>query len=137
MTMNVDDAMSAKTSLEAMMPYRILLQSALDLSGGTHTFEDVVEAVDEGLMQFWPASESCLVTQLIVYPQVKAIHIFLAAGNLEQIKDFDESLDDFARQLDAEFITLSGRKGWQRTLKDIGYQTSHVTMYKEVSNVDG
>ena len=39
MTMNVDDAMSAKTSLEAMMPYRILLQSALDLSGGTHTFE--------------------------------------------------------------------------------------------------
>ena len=119
------------------MPYRILLQSALDLSGGTHTFEDVVEAVDEGLMQFWPASESCLVTQLIVYPQVRAIHIFLAAGNLEQIKDFDESLDDFARQLDAEFITLSGRKGWQRTLKDIGYQTSHVTMYKEVPNVDG
>ena len=119
------------------MPYRILLQSALDLSGGTHTFEDVVEAVDEGLMQFWPASESCLVTQLIVYPQVKAIHIFLAAGNLEQIKDFDESLDDFARQLDADFITLSGRKGWQRTLKDIGYQTSHVTMFKEVQNVDG
>jgi len=135
--MNVKDAMGAKTSLEAMMPYRLLLQSALDLSGGTHTFEDVVEAVDEGLMQFWPASESCLVTQLVVYPQVRAVHIFLAAGNLEQIKDFDESLDDFARQLDANFITLSGRKGWQRTLKDIGYETSHVTMYKEVPNVDG
>lgn len=135
--MNVKDAMGAKTSLEAMMPYRLLLQSALDLSGGTHTFEDVVEAVDEGLMQFWPASESCLVTQLVVYPQVRAVHIFLAAGNLEQIKDFDESLDDFARQLDADFITLSGRKGWQKTLKDIGYETSHVTMYKEVPNVDG
>ena len=135
--MNVKDAMGAKTSLEAMLPYRLLLQSALDLSGGTHTFEDVVEAVDEGLMQFWPASESCLVTQLVVYPQVRAVHIFLAAGNLEQIKDFDESLDDFARQLDANFITLSGRKGWQRTLKDIGYETSHVTMYKEVPNVDG
>ena len=132
MSIDAQQSMAAKTTLEAMLPYRILLDSALEFSGGTHTFEDVVEAVDEGVMQFWPASESCLVTQLVVYPQLRSLHIFLAAGNLEQIKDYDESLNEFSRQLGAKHITLSGRKGWQKALKDIGYKPSHITMYKEV-----
>lgn len=132
MTINVDASLAAKTSLEAMLPYRKMLQSALDLSGGTHTFEDVAEAVSTGDMQFWPAAGSALVTQIVEYPQVRAVHVFLAAGNLLEIKNFDSSLVEFAKRLSAEFITLSGRKGWQKTLADLDFKTSHVTMFKEV-----
>ena len=58
-------ALLQKQVWEAMLPYRKMLQSALDLSGGTHTFEDVVQAVSTGDMQFWPAESSALVTQIV------------------------------------------------------------------------
>jgi hypothetical protein len=137
MTNDVKAALNAKTSLEAMLPYRPLLESALAYAGGTHTFEDVVEAVTEGRMHFWPAKQSALVTELIVYPRAKGLHVFLAAGDLDEIKGFDESLQNLARLLDAKYISLSGRRGWQKTLSDIGFRLSHITMVKEVIDVDG
>ena len=123
----------APTALEAMLPYRILLNSALEYSGGTHDFEDVVAEVATGAMQFWPARLSCVVTQIVCYPKMRALHIFLAAGDLEEIKNMDETFREFGKQLDCKHITLSGRKGWIRALADIGYTPVHTTMAKEIS----
>ena len=132
--MNVELALKANSALEAMLPYRQLLDSALEFAGGTHLFEDVVEAVSEGRMHFWPAEKSCVVTEVVCYPRARCIHIFLAAGDLSQIKDMDEAFQEFGRALDAKFITLSGRKGWTKVLDDIDYKVSHVSMYKEIKN---
>jgi len=134
--MNAEAALVASSALEAMLPYRKLLDSALEFSGGTHLFEDIVDAVADGRMHFWPAEKSCVVTEVICYPRARAIHIFLAAGDLAQIKDMDETFAQFGRALDAKYITLSGRKGWTKVLDDIGYKISHVSMFKEIHDVD-
>jgi hypothetical protein len=134
--MNAEAALVASSALEAMLPYRKLLDSALEFAGGTHLFEDIVDAVSDGRMHFWPAESSCVVTEVVCYPRARAIHIFLAAGDLAQIKDMDATFQQFGRAFDAKFITLSGRKGWIKALDDVGYKLSHVSMFKEIKDGD-
>lgn len=125
---------AAPTALEAMLPYRLLVDSALEYAGGTHEFEDVVAEVATGAMQFWPAKKSCVVTQIVSYPQMRTLHIFLAAGDLAEIKDMDETFREFGKKLDCKHVTLSGRRGWTKALADIGYKSVHTTMAKEIQD---
>ena len=127
-----DESLRAPTPLEAMLPYRQMIQNALDFGHNTHSFQDIVNGVAAQDMQFWPMEQSCLVTEIVTYPNSRALHIFLAAGDLEEIKGIDETLAIFGKQLNAQVISLSGRKGWTKALKDIGYKTAHVTMFKEI-----
>ena len=133
--MNAKEALEAPSTLEAMFPYREMLERALEFAGGTHLWEDIVQAVNEGRMHFWPAEKSCVVTEVVCYPRARAIHIFLAAGDLMEIKGMDSTFQEFGRALDAKFITLSGRRGWTKALDDIGYKLSHVSMFKEIEDV--
>lgn len=127
-----EESLKAATPLEAMLPYKAMLQSALEFGHNTHSFQDIVNGVASQDMQFWPMDKSCLVTEIVTYPNARALHIFLAAGDLEEIKDIDETLLMFGKQLNAQFISLSGRRGWVKALKDLDYQTAHVTMFKEI-----
>ena len=126
------EALKADTPLEAMLPYRKMLVEALNHSGGSHTFQNIVDAVQNEVMQFWPREKSCLVTEVINYPNLKTLHIFLAGGDLEEIKSIDSTLEFLCQEIGADYISLSGRRGWIKALADIGYELSHVTLAKKV-----
>tara|TARA_R110002096_G_scaffold54752_2_gene141131 strand:+ start:974 stop:1390 length:417 start_codon:yes stop_codon:yes gene_type:complete len=132
MNMNKSDALKAATPLEAMLPYKKMLLEALAYSGGSHSFQDIVDNVSKEVMQFWPMDKSCLVTEIITYPKFKTLHIFLAAGDLTEIKSIDSTLEVLCQEIDAKYISLSGRRGWVKALADIGYEMSHVTLAKKV-----
>ena len=76
--------------------------------------------------------ESFLVTEICSYPKLRSLHIFLAGGDLDEIKSIDDTLLEFAKQLNASVISLSGRRGWTKALADLDYRVAHVTMFKEV-----
>lgn len=126
------EALKADTPLEAMLPYRKMLIEALEHSGGSHTFQNIVDSVQNEVMQFWPMEKSCLVTEVINYPRLKTLHIFLAGGDLEEIKSIDNTLEFLCQEIGADYISLSGRRGWIKALADIGYELSHVTLAKKV-----
>ena len=128
------EALKADTPLEAMLPYRKMLVEALNHSGGSHTFQNIVDAVQNEVMQFWPMEKSCLVTEVINYPNIKCLHIFLAGGDLEEIKSIDSTLEFLCQEIGADYISLSGRRGWIKALADIGYELSHVTLAKKVKD---
>jgi len=128
------EALKADTPLEAMLPYRKMLVEALNHSGGSHTFQNIVDAVQNEVMQFWPMEKSCLVTEVINYPNLKTLHIFLAGGDLEEIKSIDSTLEFLCQEIGADYISLSGRRGWIKALADIGYELSHVTLAKKVKD---
>jgi len=127
-----EESLSAETPLEAMLPYRKMIEAALAYGNNTHNFMDIVNGVASQEYQFWPMEKSCLVTEISTYPNLRALHIFLAGGDLEEIKTIDDTLAVFAKQLNAQIISLSGRRGWIKALADLDYQVAHVTMYKEV-----
>tara|TARA_R110001599_G_scaffold227431_2_gene426544 strand:+ start:111 stop:524 length:414 start_codon:yes stop_codon:yes gene_type:complete len=128
------EALKADTPLEAMLPYRKMLVEALNHSGGSHTFQNIVDSVQQEVMQFWPMEKSCLVTEVINYPNIKCLHIFLAGGDLEEIKSIDSTLEFLCQEIGADYISLSGRRGWIKALADIGYELSHVTLAKKVKD---
>ena len=69
---NKANSLKAATPLEAMLPYKKMLLEALEHSGGSHSFQDIVDNVQKEVMQFWPMEKSCLVTEVI---NLSLIHI--------------------------------------------------------------
>jgi len=62
-----------------------LLLNALEYSDGTHSLEDVAMALDKDEMQFWPGNNTAIVTEIVNYPRKKIIHVFLAAGDMNEV----------------------------------------------------
>jgi hypothetical protein len=118
-------------TLSELMRCRKWIEAALQYSGGTHIFEDIVEAVLAGRMQLWSGEKGCAVTEIIMYPRKKVIHVFLAGGDMNQIIDFEESALEFGRINGCQTMTLAGRKGWTKILDKRGWKESFVVMSKE------
>lgn len=61
-------------------------------------------------------------------PNKRVLHVLYAGGEMEQIKDFQASAAEWARQMGCASMTLSGRLGWQRALKDYGWKPREIVM---------
>jgi len=108
------------------------IEAALEYSGGTYLFEDVVNQVKSGMLQFWPAPDACAVTEIITYPRKKVLHIFLAGGNMDTLIDMNDSAERFAKLNDCTGVSLAGRPGWAKILNKKGWSPSYVTLGKDI-----
>ena len=113
--------------LERCKPW---IEGALEYSGGTHNYSDIVEAVTSNKMQLWPANDACLVTEVISFPKVKCLNVFLGGGSLKTLKDMHDSIEEYAKMIGCTRISISGRKGCCRVFK--GFQPLHQTITKEI-----
>lgn len=113
------------SELERCRPW---IEAALDHAGGSHTFEDVVELVRSGHAQLWPAPRGCAVTEIVVYPRKRVLHIFLAGGELDQLKDMFGDAAAWAKAQGCDAMSLSGRVGWSRAMASDGWTTQAVVM---------
>lgn len=126
------NALAEQTAADVLAPYQDLIESALRFCGGTHLYEDIVEGVELEQFMFWPGQNSCIVTELADFPRKRLLHVFLAAGDLAELKDMEPSLQFFAKTLNCDAITLTGRSGWERSLKTMGYKKIHTTLGKDL-----
>lgn len=108
------------------------LEAALEYSNGTHTIDDVKAAIDADKLLLITHPQCAMVFEIIVYPRMKVLHGFLCGGDLEAIKSFNPKLDTLARKLGCRKISIAGRHGWGRALKDIGYSHAFSVVSKEL-----
>jgi hypothetical protein len=109
------------------------LEAALEYAGGTHTFNDIANGVMSGRFQLWPNKNSAVVTEIVVYPQLKDLHYFLAGGNLEELKQMRPIIEAWGKSVGCTRVSLAGRRGWDRTfLKDEGYEPQWFVLAKEL-----
>jgi hypothetical protein len=104
------------------------IEAALAHGGDTHTFEDVRDMIIDGRLQIWHGPNGCAVTEIITYPRKKALHVFLAGGEMAQILDMMDSAMVWGRGQGCDVMTISGRLGWQRVLDKHGFRPVLVTM---------
>jgi hypothetical protein len=116
-----------------MDKYRDLIESALAYSGGTHDYGDVVDAVIAGRMQIWPAPRGVAITEIIEYPRKKALHVFLAAGEMDQLIAMVASAEAWGFAQGCKYVTMAGRKGWSRVLAKHGWSETMAVMQKEIA----
>jgi len=107
------------------------IEAALEHSGGTHDFWDIVESVYDGRMQLWATEKGCLVTEIIVYPKKKNINIFLGGGELEQLADMHTDVIAWAKEQGCSSASICGRKGWVRAFKKYGWMPKYTVVTKE------
>lgn len=108
------------------------IEAALEYSGGTHSFDDIVQGIAECRMQLWPAPRGCIVSEIVVYPRKKVINIFLAGGELDQILDMDADVKEWAKAQGCTGAQMSGRLGWKKPLKPLGWEFVHANFTKEI-----
>jgi hypothetical protein len=108
------------------------IEDALEYSGGTHDYKDVSDSVLKGEMHLWSGEKCCTVTLFTVYPKKRFLHVFLAGGDLDEILEIEKSMVEFAKQTGCDGLTLSGRVGWKKVLRDIGWSESFLTLIKEI-----
>lgn len=121
------------SDLEHLVRLRQHVEAALEYSGGTHNFDDIVEMVQENKLQVWPASESIVLTEIIIYPRLKNLHYFLAGGDLIELSRMRPMIESWGKSLGCTRVTLAGRKGWARTfLQDEGYRPQWSVMAKDL-----
>jgi len=109
------------------------LKKALRLTGGTHTKRDIFDGIAVGDFQLWPGRRSAALTEVIKYPQMRAVRIFLAGGQLDELKKVERNITAWAKEIDATRIEIAGRRGWLRSLDD--YQETCTWMHKEIKDV--
>lgn len=109
------------------------IEDALEYSGGTHSFDDIAAGVLAKKFQLWPNHNSAVVTEIVVYPNTKNLHFFLAGGNLDELKMMRPHIERWGKSIGCTRVTLAGRKGWERTfLKDEGYTPQWFVLSKEL-----
>jgi hypothetical protein len=96
-----------------------LLLNALEYSNGTHSLEDVAMALDKDEMQFWPGINTALVTEVITHPNQKSIHIFLAAGDMDEVIRILPFVEIHGKLEGCTHMTMTGRKGWEKVMSKI------------------
>ena len=111
------------------------IQSALNKGGNTHEFKDIVDGIISGNMQLWLGANGCAVTEIVVYPNKKVLHVFLAGGDkglgIEQITDMHDDAIEFGKQQGCVGMTVTGRKGWKKVLQSRGWSEQFTTLLKE------
>jgi hypothetical protein len=118
---------------EHLQRLRHHVEAALEYSGGTHYFDDVAEMVLDNRLQLWPAKNSVILTEIIVYPRLKNMHVFLAGGDLDEISRMQPLIESWGKSIGCTRVTLAGRKGWAKTfLKDEGYSPQWAVLAKEL-----
>lgn len=111
-----------------------LISAALPYSGGTHTVDDVVNGIAEGRLQLWQADGSLAVTQVRQYPQLTAVCIVLAAGDLGEIWSvLEPRIEAFARDIGATRIEALGRMGWLKSAASHGYGSPRICMHRDLA----
>ena len=86
-----------------------------------------------GSFELWPSENAGAVTQIVEYPRKKILHIFLAGGDIEELKVLYTHVELYARQIGCQAITLTGRPGWAKSfLTKLDFKVKEVQMYKEL-----
>lgn len=111
------------------------LDGALERAEG-HSQATIEAALDRGDMQMWAAPTSFCLTELRVTPTgMKLGHLFLAGGDLEELRLLYPIIEGWAKSQGCVKMTMLGRTGWERTffVKDEGFTPTMRLYEKELS----
>lgn len=109
------------------------IQDAVEYSHGTFTIESIFEDMAAGNLQLWPGPNSAIVTQVVYYPGMKVMHLFLAGGNLEELQELYNQVEEYAKSIECKAVTLTGRPGWAKSfLRDKNFVVKEIQMFKGI-----
>lgn len=85
------------------------------------TEDEVLNDLLLGRAQLWRGSASAMVTMLVRGAR-PFVEIWLGGGDLAELKAMAPMVASWAKQQGAHEARINGRKGWEKTLKAMGFE---------------
>jgi hypothetical protein len=115
--------------------FRPLLTEAID--GRFHTIGHLDWMVRTGRAQYWQGRDAAMATEVRDYPGCRAIHGLAAAGDLDEIRTvLIPAAEAWGRSLGCAYAIVESRSGWQRALRNHGYELHQVALRKPLRPPD-
>ena len=92
----------------------------------TYTIDDIEDKIRNGIAFLWPGKESAMVTECVAFSQKNIMHILCASGKYEEIEQIYKCIEQHAKEIGINKITLIGRKGWFRKIKHLGFKPEYL-----------
>lgn len=111
------------------------IEAAIAHSPGLETIEDIERQLAECTVQFWPAPNCAVITDVSMHNDKRVLTVRYGGGDLNELLTLVEpNLCEFARTAGCEAIIGLGRKGWERAAEKNGYRFAWVAMIKSLYN---
>jgi hypothetical protein len=120
---------------ESWFAVRRFLYEAVEQAWG-YDLDDVLQRLYKEECCLWVLEkdmkiQACVVTEIINYPQGRALNIWLLGGeDFKEWKDCIASLESYARHYRCDFITGMARPGLMKLIRDLGFTKTLVTGVK-------
>lgn len=88
------------------------VQELLDEFGGLYDIYDIVYAIQDGHMQSFAYGDSWAVTQICEFPKKKVLDVVFMIGSLNELKELEPKLIEFARENYINYMMANGRRGF-------------------------
>lgn len=92
-------------------------ERALRIAGQGDTLEGLESALGQGKALLWHGERSAMVTTR----HGPEMHVWLGCGDMRELRSIAPGVFAHARALGCTDITIEGRRGWDRALKDLGF----------------
>lgn len=97
------------------------IKRALDYQA-THSIEDVERMIEDEEARLWLGEKSAAVTEIIQFPRMKVLHLWLCGGDLREITEVMlPQAEAYARVIGCTRMTTGGRIGWDRVMNKHGF----------------
>lgn len=122
-----------KRMVELLERHESKIRDALVYGGNTETFDSVCVRTLSGKIVMHELPNSVLLCEPSKHEGVPSYHVYIAAGDLQEILDFQrDALPAIAKSKGCGFLSFSGRLGWQKVLKNEGWYALRVTMIRDL-----
>jgi hypothetical protein len=91
-----------------------------------YTIEDIKDKIKHGMFHIWAGKRSALITELVTFPQAKALNLLFCGGDYTELEEMLPSIELFAKKLGCKRLYGGGRKGWLRKIKHLGFKEEYM-----------
>lgn len=99
------------------------------LIGGRLDFDEVVEKLRNGEMQWHEFGEACGITVISVSGRFKTLYVVAVAGSIEDVPGLGHVFELFGKAMGCQAIEADGRLGFKSLFEDVGRSRG----YKQIS----
>lgn len=121
-----------RATIASLEKWEVELRIALHHGGDAHSFDDLAEMVLTGKVHFYDFGDCFIVMEIVNYPRFNVYHGFLAGGDMESILAQETLIERVGKSFGCKYLSIAGRKGWERVFQKRGWSFICVTMYHEI-----
>jgi len=119
---------------EEMQRTMQMILDAMPSLGGTHDFTDIIQLIMDGMITLWISDNSFILTEVVSYPRMKAVNMFMVGGDLEELLGFDDILTEYGKHHGCSRLEGWARPGFakNRSMKALGFYKHKAVVYKDI-----